>query len=220
FLILIPKISPMPMHFESRWNKLREGFWFLPSALILAGFLLGNFMIRFDERTHSWITQHLSILFPGNADWAKSILTTIAAFVGFAIPLVISVTIVALPLASQQFGPRLLRNFLRDSTTKTILGVYFATGAFGFVIRYRLGDNFIPYLSLTFIGALAVLDIFLLILFVHHISASIHVSNVMARVSHDYSQAIERLFPKKLLESSLTADAPLKKTDVPPHFDK
>src|SRR5262245_16716706 len=179
----------MRIHFESRWNKLGEGFWFLPSALILAGFLLGNFMIRLDQRTQSWSSRHLSMLFPGNADWAKSILTTIAASVGVAVTLVISVTIVALTLASQQFGPRLLRNFLWDSTTKTILGVFFGTGIFGFVVRYRLGDDFIPYLSLTFIGVLTALDMFLLILFVHHISQSIHVSNVMARVSHDYSKA-------------------------------
>ena len=209
----------MPIHFESRWNKLREGFWFLPSALIVAGFLLGNFMIRLDQRTQSWSALHLSWLFPGNAEWAKSILTTIAAFVGVAVTLIISVTIVALTLASQQFGPRLLRNFLRDSTTKVILGVYLATGTFGFVVRYRL-DDFIPYLSLSLIGILAVISVFLLILFVHHVSASIHVSNVMARVSRDYSHAVDKLFPKKLLEMPPAAETLIKKTDLPSNFDE
>jgi uncharacterized membrane protein len=210
----------MPIHFESRWNKLREGFWFLPSTLIIAGFLLGNFMIRLDERSRTWSTEHLSWLFPGNAEWAKAFFTTLASSIAAATILIISTTIIALTLASQQFGPRLLRNFLRDSTTKSILGIFFGTGVFGFVIRFRVDENFIPYLSIAFMGGLSMVDMFLLILFVHHISISIHSSNVMAVVSRDYSHAVEKLFPQKLLETPLSAQTPLQKADLPRDFEK
>jgi len=210
----------MRIHFESRWNKIHEGFWFLPTTLIIAGFLLGNLTTRLDGLTQSWTSEHLSVIFPGNTDWAKSFLTTVSASLGVAITLIISTTIIALTLASQQFGPRLLRNFLRDTTTKAILGVFFGTAIFGFVVRFRIGVDFIPYISIAVMGALGLMDVFLLILFVHHISVSIHSSNVMAVVSRDYSKAVDKLFPQKLLETPPATELPLHPRDVPANFEK
>jgi len=210
----------MRIHVASRWNKIREGFWFIPSVLILFFFLLGNFMVVLDGHTQAWSAAHLESLFRGNPEWAKTMLTTMAATMGAAIALVISVTIVTLTLASQQFGPRLLRNFLRDSTTKFIMGMFFATGAFDFAVRFRIGENFIPYLSMLVVGLLGVIDTFLLILFVHHISTSIHVSRVMARVSCDFSDAVEKLFPKKLLKTAPSTASLSGERDVPPNFDQ
>ena len=40
---------------------------------------------------------------------------------------VFSITIVALSLASNQFGPRLLRNFMRDTGNQIVLGTFVAT---------------------------------------------------------------------------------------------
>ena len=40
---------------------------------------------------------------------------------------VFSITILALQLASQQFGPRMLRNFIRDIGTQVSLGAFVAT---------------------------------------------------------------------------------------------
>jgi len=209
----------MPIHLKSRWNNIREGFWFLPSALILIGFTLGNILIALDKVSQSWTTRHLSNFFPGDSDAVKNALTTMAASIGAGITLIVSITIVSLTLASQQFGPRLLRNFLRDSTTKMILGTFFATGIFGFVVRFRMASDFIPYLSMSFAGLLMTLDVFLLILFVHHISTSIHVASVMARVSRDYSTAVERLFPPKLLETPPASKVPIDAKDIPPNFE-
>ncbi|MCE9625847.1 MAG: DUF2254 domain-containing protein [Deltaproteobacteria bacterium] len=210
----------MRIHVASRWNKIREGFWFIPSVLILFFFLLGNFMVELDGHAQAWSTAHLGYIFRGNPEWAKSMLTTMAATMGAAVALIISVTIVTLTLASQQFGPRLLRNFLRDSTTKFIMGMFFATGAFDFAVRFRMGENFIPYFSMLVFGILGVVDTFLLILFVHHISSSIHVSRVMARVSRDFSDAVEKLFPKKLLQAAPSSEDFSCERDVPPSFAK
>jgi uncharacterized membrane protein len=40
--------------------------------------------------------------------------------------LVFSLTLVTLSLASSQFGPRLLRNFIRDRVTQLVLGTFVA----------------------------------------------------------------------------------------------
>jgi uncharacterized membrane protein len=209
----------MRTHFASRWDKLKGGFWFIPAIFIFVGIALANVMIEIDRAIQAWSTQHLIWIFSGNQEWAKQILTTMGASMVAGIALIVSVTIVALSLASQQFGPRLLRNFLRDTTTKFILGTYFATAVYGMVIRFRFSESFIPYLSIIIGGFLAIFTGILLIVFIHHISTAIHVSHVMALVSRDFSRTVERLFPKKLLEQSSALATPSEK-DIPADFDK
>ena len=63
-------------------------------------------------------------------DAARQILTAIAAAVITVVGLVFSITIVALTLASTQFGPRILRNFVRDRGTQVTLGAFVATFVF------------------------------------------------------------------------------------------
>ena len=60
------------------------------------------------------------------ADAARQILTTIAAAVITVVTLVFSITIVTLTLASTQFGPRMLRNVIRDRITQFTLGSFVA----------------------------------------------------------------------------------------------
>jgi hypothetical protein len=55
----------------------------------------------------------------GSADAARQILTSIAASVITVVGIVFSITIVTLTLASTQFGPRMLRNFIRDRTRRS-----------------------------------------------------------------------------------------------------
>jgi uncharacterized membrane protein len=52
----------------------------------------------------------------GGADAGRQVLIAIAAAVITVVGVVFSIVIVALTLASQQFGPRMLRNFIRATT--------------------------------------------------------------------------------------------------------
>ena len=53
----------------------------------------------------------------GSTDAAEQI-TAIAAAIITVVGVVFSVTILALTLASTQFGPRMLRNFIRDAARR------------------------------------------------------------------------------------------------------
>ena len=54
-------------------------------------------------------------------------LIAIAAAVITVVGVVFSITILALTLASQQFGPRMMRNFVRDIGNQVTLGVFVGT---------------------------------------------------------------------------------------------
>ena len=63
----------------------------------------------------------------GSADAERQVLIAIAAAVITVIGVVFSITILALTLASQQFGPRMMRNFVRDIGNQVTLGVFVGT---------------------------------------------------------------------------------------------
>ncbi len=77
--------------------------------------------------------------FQGTADDARSLLTTISSTVVTVIALVLGLTVVALQLASTQFSPRLLRNFLRDRPTQVVLSVFLATFTYSTAGLYTVG---------------------------------------------------------------------------------
>jgi hypothetical protein len=89
----------------------------------------------------------------GSADASRQILTAIAAAVITVVGLVFSITIVALTLASTQFGPRMLRNFIRDRGTQLTLGTYVATFVYSVLALGSVssgdGTDFVPHLSIT-----------------------------------------------------------------------
>ena len=77
----------------------------------------------------------------GSADAARQILTTLAAAVITVVGMVFSITIVALTLASTQFGPRMLRNFIRDRGTQFTLGTFVATFVYATLVLVSIGPG-------------------------------------------------------------------------------
>jgi len=130
----------------------------------------------------------------GSADAARQILTAIAAAVITVVGLVFSITIVALTLASTQFGPRMLRNFVRDRGTQVTLGTFVATFvyavlALGSIGHGRRGD-FVPHLCVTVALGMVVAAVGVLLYFIHHIAKTIQLPQVIASIAGDLSAAI------------------------------
>jgi uncharacterized membrane protein len=135
----------------------------------------------------------------GSGDAGRQILTAIAAAVITVVGVVFSITILALTLASQQFGPRMLRNFVRDRGTQFTLGAFVATFvyavmALGSITNGRRGE-FVPHISITVALVLMVADMGVLISFIHHIAESIQLPEVIAGIAADLSRAIDAEFP-------------------------
>jgi uncharacterized membrane protein len=182
-----------------RWEALRTTFWLVPTVLIVvAGLLfLATFEIDLAEFHH-----HLTFPYwirTGSADAGRQVLIAIAAAVITVVGVVFSITILALTLASQQFGPRMMRNFIRDVGNQMTLGVFVGTFvysvlALGSITSSRHG-NFVPHLSITVAEALLLVDLGVLIYFIHHIAKSIQLPEVIAGIARDLSRAIDAEFP-------------------------
>jgi len=169
--------------------------WVVPTVLVVAAvglfavtYTLDRAAYRGDLRLPGWVHT-------GTADAGRQILTALAAAVITVVGLVFSITIVALTLASTQFGPRMLRNFVRDRGTQATLGTFVATFvyavlALGSISPGGRGD-FVPHLSITVALALVLVDLGVLIFFIHHVARSIQLPQVIASIAADLSKAID-----------------------------
>jgi uncharacterized membrane protein len=195
-----------------RWEALRTTFWMVPTILILVAVVL--FVVTFEI---DWAAYHGHITLPfwmetESADAGREVLIAIAAAVITVVGVVFSITILALTLASQQFGPRMMRNFVRDVGNQVTLGVFVATFvystlALGSIAISSRHGVFIPHLSITVAEALLLVDVAVLVYFIHHIAQSIQLPEVIAGIARDLTREIDTEFPEQGPHSNETASA-------------
>jgi uncharacterized membrane protein len=202
------------------WDSLRSSYWFVPTVMAIATIALASITLALD-RTSRVEVGNLTWIYTGGPDGARALLSAVAGSMVSVAATAFSITIVALQLASSNFGPRLLRNFMQDTGNQFVLGTFISTFIYSLLIlRTIRGENynfFVPELSITIGIILAIFSIGVLIYFIHHASTIIQVSHVIESVSTDLDHAINRLFPEKLGQGKpeLTTQA----GDVPDSFD-
>ena len=189
-------ISLVGLRSEWRREALRTNLWVVPTIEVVAAVAL-----YFGTHALDKAVFHHSITLPswmnfGTADAARQILTTLAAAVITVVGVVFSITIVTLTLASTQFGPRMLRNFIRDRGTQFTLGTFVATFVYATLVLISIGPashrrNFVPHLSITVAVTLVTVSMAVLIYFIHHIATSIQLPRVIASIANDLSRAID-----------------------------
>ena len=186
----------IPLRSEWRREALRTNLWLVPALEVLAAVALYFGTHTIDESAyHGTLTLPSWVIF-GNSDAARQILTALAAAVITVVGIVFSITIVTLTLASTQFGPRMLRNFIRDRGTQFTLGTFVATFVYATLVLISIApvrgrSDFIPHLSITIAVGLVTLSMAVLIYFIHHIATSIQLPQVIASIARDLSRAID-----------------------------
>jgi uncharacterized membrane protein len=183
------------------WDQLRSSFWFVPGIMTGVAILFAFATVALDESATvgGWMVGQ-DWAYTGGADGASLVLSTIAGSMITIAGVVFSMTLVALSLASSQLGPRLLRNFMRDTRNQVVLGAFIATFVYCLLvlrtIRRPEEVEFVPHLSVTIAVLLAIVSLGVLIYFIHHVSVSIQADEVVARVNDELNEGIDRLFPE------------------------
>ncbi|MFO7705116.1 MAG: DUF2254 domain-containing protein [Halopseudomonas sp.] len=182
------------------WNRVHSSFWFLPAIMAGGAVVLAFATVALDTPLTDWLTLNWGWTFTGGAEGASSLLGAIAGSMITIAGVVFSMTLVALSLASSQLGPRLLRNFMRDTKTQMVLGTFVATFLYCLLVlrTIRRAEEilFVPHLSVALGVLLAVVSVGVLIYFIHHVSVAIQANEIVARVGKELIEEIERLFPQ------------------------
>ena len=206
------------------WGRLNSSFWFVPAIMAVVAVALSFVFMQVDAFIDVDEFDNPSALFTFGPEGARSILSVIASSMITVASLIFSITMLFLQLASSQFGPRVLGNFMRDRTNQIVMGTFIATFLYClFVLRSVRGTedaSFVPHLAVAFGVLLAAASVAVLIYFIHHIATSIRVETLLAELAIQGCAAVDRLFPERL------GDGPGGDTDktvaqrLPDEFDR
>ena len=203
----------------SALHRLREKFWFIPALLCLTAVLLAQALILVGKVD---TLPRVFELYRVGENGSRAILAAIAGSSLAVAGTTFSITIAVLALTSSSYGPRLIRNFMVDRANQVVLGVFVATFLYSLLVLASVrpegpdGSPFVPHLAVNVAVLLAVLNVGVLIYFIHHISDSIQISTITRRVRSDLHATIEQLYPQELLEREAHADGD---AEYEGHFD-
>jgi uncharacterized membrane protein len=174
---------------EADWRReaLRTNLWLVPVVETGAAAVLFAATYAVDRSAYDGLITLPTWVLSGTADVARVLLATVAAAIITVVGIVFSITIVALTLASTQFGPRMLRNFVRDRGTQIALGTFVASFCYAMIALVSVGGgphgDFVPHLSITVTLLLTLLDVAVLIYFLNHIATMIQLPVVIANIA-------------------------------------
>ncbi len=177
-------------------EHVRGSYWFVPSLLALIGFCAGLGLVYLDAVVGDAWLGRFEWFYGSRPEGARALLSTVAGSTITVAGVVFSITLAAVTYASGQYGPRLLSEFVRDRGNQATLGVFIGTFLYCLVVLRTirsaeeasaetggaLRDAFVPHMAMFGALALAVASIGVLIYFVHHVTDSIHINNVIARI--------------------------------------
>ena len=182
-------LTDLPDRLRNLWQQLIDSYWFIPTACVIAGIVLAPLLVTIDQHFDRETVRELSFAFTGDDDAARAIMTAIAGAVLGVAGTTFSITIAVLSMASSQFGPRLLRNFLTDTPNQFVLGAFIGTFSYSLLVlksihQYDVSFG-VPQLAVTFAIIMAIICALLLVYFVQHMVHAIQASHVIQNASND-----------------------------------
>lgn len=206
------------------WDSLHSSFWFVPTLMVVLAIGLSFLTIAIDQKQETNIMGEVGWAYSLGPNGSRAILSAIAGSMVSVATTAFSITIVALQLASSQFGPRLLRNFMQDTGNQVVLGTFISTFVYSLMVLRTINgveeNEFVPHIAVTCGIGLAIASIGVLIYFIHHSASSIQVDQVIKKVGDDLDDAIDRLFPEKIGHSASKQRQKQSIADIPPDFDR
>lgn len=182
-------LTDLPDRLKNIWQQLMGSYWFIPTACVLIGILLAPLLVTIDQHFDRKTVRDLSFAFTGDDDAARAIMTTIAGAVLGVAGTTFSITIAVLSMASSQFGPRLLRNFLTDTSNQLVLGAFIGTFSYSLLVLKSIHkhdvDFGVPQLAVTFAIIMAIICALLLVYFIQHMVHAIQASHVIQGASNE-----------------------------------
>lgn len=183
------------------WDRLNSSFWFVPALMVVVAVALSFLLIEVDTLRDVDRTDDANAFYTFGPEGARSVLSVIATSMITVASLIFSITMLSLQLASSQFGPRVLDNFMRDRSNQIVLGTFIATFLYClFVLRSVRGmesSSFVPHLAVGFGVVLAAASVAVLIYFIHHIATSIRIETLLAKLAREGCGAVDRLFDER-----------------------
>ncbi|MBF4609587.1 DUF2254 domain-containing protein [Curtobacterium sp. VKM Ac-1393] len=181
--------------------RVRESFWFWPTILGITAIIVAQLLVALDEALQAGGTR-IAFLDVLSASGGRSILTTIGTSMLTVAGTSFSITISVLATTSSTYGPRLVRNFMADRANQLVLAAFTSTFLYAIVVlrsvHTAVEDTtaFVPVVAVHVAVLLGVVDVAVLVFFIHHIASSVQVTSLLTQVEADLIAALDVAFPE------------------------
>ncbi|NGP08043.1 DUF2254 domain-containing protein [Rhodococcus sp. 14C212] len=185
--------------------RFRESLFALPTLIVAAGVILAE-VTAYVDRTYApdgagWAVQM-------NSNGATWLLSTVAGATITTAGVVFSLTVVSLQLASSQFSPRVMRSFIRDRLSQTVIGMLVATFVYCVLTLRHVGgeaDDPAPGVSMTVALALTVATVVLIVAYLDRLAHGLQVGEVVRTIAAEADGVIDATVRESRKESPARA---------------
>lgn len=170
----------------SPWRRMWRPFWALPAAIMLGSVALGILVPVLDQH----LLPSVPWVFSGRPDGARNVLSTVSSAMISVTGLVFSVTMVVLQLASSQFTPRVIGNFLDARVAQVTLGVFAGSFLYSLTVLRVVRDDsadgpaIVPHTAVTLSYLYVLASVAMFLAFIAHITSMVQVSRVISDLGH------------------------------------
>jgi uncharacterized membrane protein len=182
---------------RASWDALRTSLWLIPGLMFVFGAVLAVGMLQLEP---GWSERHFGRGWwstVGNGEDARNLLSTLLTSIITMASMAFSVTVVALALAANTFGPRLIRIFRANLRTQIVLGTFILTIVYLLLILRSIHGDWsraeVPHAAVTLGSLLALFSVVALLAFIQDVGTSIVADEVVLRVRNEFDSVIEEL---------------------------
>lgn len=201
---------------EQGMSSLRErgkgSLLAVPALFVLGALLLSAATVAADEMLSGVVPE--AVLFRGDVDSARSMLTSIASSTITLTGLVFSVTMLVLQLTAAQYSPRAVGALLTDRNSKLTLGVFVGTFVYSLAVLRTISPNGAEFdrgISVALAVVFALVTIAFFVQYVNHVAQQIRPTAIIGRVASAAESTIGSYFPDE--PEPLAADRPVGEPD-------
>jgi len=177
------------------WDALRTSLWLIPAIMMVAGAALSVAMLQVDAGDGAEDGVHAWWINGGDGEDARNLLSTLLTAIITMASMAFSVTVVALTLAANVYGSRLIRNFRADLRTQLVLGVFALTIVYCLIVLRSVHGKApiqdVPHASVTVGTGMALFSVLALLVFIQGVARLMVADEVIRRVRDDIDGTIE-----------------------------
>ncbi|MAM19707.1 MAG: DUF2254 domain-containing protein [Christiangramia sp.] len=186
----------------SFFNVIESSIAFYPTLLAFLGFVFAMIMLYLEELGISkYLIEHAPILVVDNGDTAMTILSALISGLISVVVFSFSMVMLLLSQASSNYSPRLLPGLISDKRHQIILGIYLYTILYCIFVLFSIqptGDKYqVPGFSVLLGIVDMVICIYAFIYFIHNISQSIQISNILQNIFKTAKNRLNDLIDKE-----------------------
>lgn len=201
--------------------SFKQSLLFYPVIFSIGSLILFLITARIDELLYGSIVLNVpyldSLIFAGSPNAARSILSTIAAGWATILGVAFSVTLITLQLATTRYTSHIVSRFENDKINQLMLGWFMSVVVYSLLVlkTVRTGEDtgvtFTPIVGVNIAVLVAIVALFIFVLFLHNISSYLRPNNLASRLTDQIicsTKPYEKRKPSKniLLDGSLSSE--------------